>query len=63
MCELKGETPQEGINRQQSGDRVRHGGQMGETERDSVCFPVLGRGWAGLGYLIRESQSDHMAHY
>lgn len=28
MCELKGETPQEGINRGQSGDRTRHGGQM-----------------------------------
>lgn len=28
MCELKGETPQEGINRRQSGDRTRHGGQM-----------------------------------
>lgn len=32
MCELKGETPQEGINRRQSGDRPRHGGQMAERQ-------------------------------
>lgn len=32
MCELKGETPQEGINRRQSGDRARHGGQMAERQ-------------------------------
>lgn len=32
MCELKGKTPQEGVNRRQSGDRTRHGGQMAERE-------------------------------
>lgn len=32
MFELKGETPQEGVNRRQSGDRTRHGGQMAERE-------------------------------
>ena len=42
MCELKGETPQEGINRRQSGDRARHGGQMAAREALWVQC-VLGR--------------------
>lgn len=32
MCKLKGKTPQEGINRRQSGDRARHGDQMAERQ-------------------------------
>lgn len=59
MCELKGETPQEGINRGQSGDRARHGGQMAVRQPllvQSLCFVAAasGRGWDGLGSLISE---------
>lgn len=59
MCELKGETPQEGINRRQSGDRARHGGQMAGRQPllvQSLCFAAAasGRGWDGLGSLISE---------
>lgn len=53
MCELKGETPQEGINRRQSGDRARHGGQMAERQplwvQSVFCCrgvgPRMGRPW------------------
>lgn len=41
MCELKGETPQEGINRGQSGDGARHGGQMAGRRPRSVQSRVL----------------------
>lgn len=41
MCELKGKTPQEGINRRQSGDRVKHGGQM--VWREPSHISVYGR--------------------
>lgn len=61
MCKLKGETPQEGINRRQSGDSARHGGQMARrragSERVQPPPPPRpwGRGWDGLGSLIRAS--------
>ena len=69
MCKLKGETPQEGINRRQSGDRARHGGQMAERQPlwvQSVfcCHGVgsrMGRPWIpdygepeGTTWLITE---------
>lgn len=72
ICELKGETPQEGINPGQSGDRARHGGQMAEEGRRAgrpfrVCVSAAAvsgqgrRGWDGLGSLIsggrREGQT------
>ncbi len=43
MCKLKGETPQEGINRRQSGDRARHGGQMAERQPLRVQRVLLPR--------------------
>lgn len=59
MCELKGKTPQEGINRGQSGDRARHGGQMAGRWPllvQSLCFAAAasGRGWDVFGSLISE---------
>lgn len=59
MCELKGKTPQEGINRGQSGDRARHGGQMAGRRTilvQSLCFAAAAssQGWDGFGSLISE---------
>lgn len=59
MCKLKGKTPQEGINRGQSGDRARHGGQMAGRRPllvQSLCFAATasGQGWDGFGSLISE---------
>lgn len=48
MCKLKGETPQEGINRRQSGDRARHGGQMAERRSG---FSVFGCRWVGAPWI------------
>lgn len=61
MCKLKGETPQDGINRQQGGDRAWHGGQM-DNETTTLgservfAAAASGRGWSGLESLIRECQ-------
>lgn len=68
MCELKGETPQEGINRRQSGDRARHGGQMAERQPLWVQSVFLlprrqAEDGTALDPWLVSARGEHMAHY
>lgn len=70
MCELKGETPQEGINCEQSGDRTRHGGQMAAKGPLSARSRVLlqqrrrrAEDGTALDPWLVSACGDHMAHY
>lgn len=72
MCELKGKTPQEGINRGQSGERTRHGGQMAARGPLSAWSRVLlqqhrwrrrAEDGMALDPWLVSAWGDHMAHY